>query len=65
MNVDERGDYNSSNNAPLSVIGSKNDSQLNKKIENAVKYSFKDIDSSHWPENYKLKLRYCWKIANF
>ena len=26
---------------------------------------FVDIDPSAWPQIYKLKLKFCWKIANF
>lgn len=52
---------------------------MNKKVENAVKLSFKgknthsiftnykiiELEPADWAENYKMKLRFCWKIANF
>ena len=34
-------------------------------IRRRANSGFVDIDPKQWPQNYKLKLRFCWRIANF
>ena len=38
---------------------------MHQQIQAALKLNFRDIDSSKWAANFKLKLRFCWQIANF
>ena len=44
---------------------SKADAKLQNQIREAIKQKFSDNDPLDWPMLYKLKLKYCYPLANF